>query len=575
MSDDRLRKLERRWKATGAAEDEGAYLVERMRLGLLEPAIDLAHQAALAKAIDAASAEDVRVEIDPTAPDFQLEEDVRRVLAEDLAQLDATGLARAFPRDDDGRLTLEETVLLAPYPCGQRLSRGRTVWLAACSPAKRRDDQVVSVRLVAVLPDNHAHRWDTARHLWDRGAPRPADESDPATLALLRVGRFAEALARHDVALSASVQRILGRRESDRWRVMLRRVLSECAPWAMARVSERTRLVALPGQTQLRKTSLVLGPKETGPGALLEVEDTGSNVRLPEVLWKRQLADDLGRQTLLVRPPTRAPVGLAAVAPAAERAAEVFRLLDEGPGRWTKADALARRLGPSTLTPGAIAALGNPARRLAILSLVQSVRIPVPLATLMMCLDDEDPLVRGAVVDALASSDAPEAERLAAVRRTVADEAASVREKTLRALVELGGSDEELVDLLGDRSEAVRLQAIRAVEARRIATAVPRLLRMARGTGEVGNRAIEALGTLRAREAVPLLVDAVAAADPRRDGWRLAAICTAIRRIGAADAAPPLEALLAKGLRPNIRPVVEQAVATLRRSTPRKAPKKR
>ena len=36
MSDERLRELERRWKETGAAQDEAAYLLERVRVGELE-----------------------------------------------------------------------------------------------------------------------------------------------------------------------------------------------------------------------------------------------------------------------------------------------------------------------------------------------------------------------------------------------------------------------------------------------------------------------------------------------------------------------------------------------------------
>lgn len=36
MSDTKLREAERRWRETGAAEDEGAYLVERVRAGELK-----------------------------------------------------------------------------------------------------------------------------------------------------------------------------------------------------------------------------------------------------------------------------------------------------------------------------------------------------------------------------------------------------------------------------------------------------------------------------------------------------------------------------------------------------------
>jgi hypothetical protein len=38
MSDEQLRALERRWKETGAAQDEAALLLERVRVGDLEQA---------------------------------------------------------------------------------------------------------------------------------------------------------------------------------------------------------------------------------------------------------------------------------------------------------------------------------------------------------------------------------------------------------------------------------------------------------------------------------------------------------------------------------------------------------
>lgn len=37
MPDERLRKLERRWKETGSAQDEAAYLLERVRAGEISP----------------------------------------------------------------------------------------------------------------------------------------------------------------------------------------------------------------------------------------------------------------------------------------------------------------------------------------------------------------------------------------------------------------------------------------------------------------------------------------------------------------------------------------------------------
>lgn len=68
MSDERLRELERRWKETGSAQDEAAYLLERVRMGDLaqkglELAAYLGHPAAKLSARDSFKLPDAKTGI--------------------------------------------------------------------------------------------------------------------------------------------------------------------------------------------------------------------------------------------------------------------------------------------------------------------------------------------------------------------------------------------------------------------------------------------------------------------------------------------------------------------------------
>src|SRR5262249_16134299 len=75
-----------------------------------------------------------------------------------------------FPRDERGRLSLGETVLLASYDSLPPPAAGRRLWLAVSGPARRRDPQALTLRLVALTGENQTHLWAAARWLWDARA---------------------------------------------------------------------------------------------------------------------------------------------------------------------------------------------------------------------------------------------------------------------------------------------------------------------------------------------------------------------------------------------------------------------
>lgn len=143
----------------------------------------------------------VRLGFDPADPgipateesEAQLTAAAADQLRDDLRYLAGEAVAWRFPCDEDGRLSLGESVLLARYESEGRQRRGRDVWLAAVGPARRRDEQAVTLALGSFVSDNHAHRWDAARWLWD---DRSADADEATRWGV--AGLPAEALAAPD-----------------------------------------------------------------------------------------------------------------------------------------------------------------------------------------------------------------------------------------------------------------------------------------------------------------------------------------------------------------------------------------
>lgn len=274
-----------------------------------------------------------------------IEEDLRRELGEDGCRALATSrIARNYPREADGRLPLGEIVPLTPFGQPEPTGLKRSLWVAALSPLRRRESQVVTLGLRWLIAANHAHRWDAAPWLWNGHTPRPTEqerwgvsglplsrlglsgrdaqigelqreatsEGGRAALCLLRqdAGRFGEAFALFGVEADEDVWGVLNGQapypsyedRADVWADVMRLAFQRCAPWrlrgalAAANAGRRPaarRLFALPGQAQARKVSLLLTADGDVPRFILD--GTASNARLPVTLWQRPLELDLRR----------------------------------------------------------------------------------------------------------------------------------------------------------------------------------------------------------------------------------------------------------------------------------------
>ncbi len=228
--------------------------------------------------------------LEATEMSFGLYRESLDTLRDDLAHISREKIARYFPREDDGRLPLKCDVLLAVYGClacgGAALDASTPrLWLTASSPRRRRDRQVITLRLQPLVGRNQPYHWSQARELWDTradlvrdiGAELPsfdnggqlrskllekhaAGELDFAerktlTLLLQDVARFEEAFALWDLVFDGSLRAIIqgpsdpmlrgrfdlatGQHASvDLWKPALRRILWEAAPWRLAELVE-------------------------------------------------------------------------------------------------------------------------------------------------------------------------------------------------------------------------------------------------------------------------------------------------------------------------------------------------
>jgi hypothetical protein len=251
-------------------------------------------------------------------------------LHRDLASASARAIFASFPRDEEGRLALGETVLLSRHVTAKRAPKGRETWLVAIGPMRRADGDVIVLDLATPITANEPHVWDEAPWLWDeraQGADEIArwgvangDVKAARCLELLDDGRFVEALGVYEVVLVDKVQRMLAGQPvsvhdapfAESWREVLRRALLRAAPWrfAAAIAAARSpppeakrkqkvvdlwlRLFAFPGQRHQRKASLMLVGTAKGE-VQIAIDWTGSNARLPETRWTRAIEQDLRR----------------------------------------------------------------------------------------------------------------------------------------------------------------------------------------------------------------------------------------------------------------------------------------
>ena len=164
----------------------------------------------------------------------------RAQLASARASLDAASIARAFPRDDDGRLALGARALLLRIDSSKRLAATRRVYLIVRGPRVRKDGDRLALDLADAIEDNESHAWLNAPWLWRSTAkPPPADSRAEAYGKLVDDGRFEEALAAFSIALSPSATKVLegvplsvhDSGHAPAWRDTMRRLLWELSPW--------------------------------------------------------------------------------------------------------------------------------------------------------------------------------------------------------------------------------------------------------------------------------------------------------------------------------------------------------
>lgn len=220
--------------------------------------------------------------------------------------LDAGRLHAMFPRDRSGRLRARQRVLLEPVSKGS--DRDRRPWVVAIGPARAGTNEI-AIDVENLIAVNQSERFDVAPWCWRK---KSGDIEDPETwgytpvfdgpVALLLQGRVKEGLEAAGLALDEAVSNLarggnIGLLHPDPdWPKVTRDRLCRIAPWLLLgpgveyartllkRKADGLRLFTLPNQRAIRKASIVLVP---GSPPSLEIRWTGSNGRLPLVLWQR------------------------------------------------------------------------------------------------------------------------------------------------------------------------------------------------------------------------------------------------------------------------------------------------
>lgn len=270
------------------------------------------------------------------AKDWSLTPAGKKQLAAAREGLDAGAIARAFPREDNGRLAATR-VLLAPTTSSKPLAAGRDVFLAVQGPKAKREGERLQLVLVDAIDVNETHRWMDARWLWRSDVERPADDARAAQCAaLLDAGDFDAALAMYGIALSPRAVKVLegvptGSHSSHEAesRETLRRVLWSMAVWKLASVRWGA-LALLPHQRHQVKAWIAWHPPST-----IEIEGTASNMRLARCRWAREVDWDLAR--LGIERTTKAAPALKPVKAAKAKPQKSFAEMIAGKELW-KAD---------------------------------------------------------------------------------------------------------------------------------------------------------------------------------------------------------------------------------------------
>lgn len=227
---------------------------------------------------DASLAVGLMPDFDLTQPNMQLLPESRAILDADLRHLSPDQVVWHFPSQDDGRWPLNQTVILNTYDSAQSISRFRKLCLIVESPTRRRDAQMLHLRLAPLIPENHANRWEAARWLWDERAMAateaerwgiadlPIDllrqdrvvaleqlrqlcqtnQGTPGERAALAIllqdeGRFDEAMKLFNIELGPNLWKVIGNEkvyfhychypQTATWVNAVRLAMRRCAPW--------------------------------------------------------------------------------------------------------------------------------------------------------------------------------------------------------------------------------------------------------------------------------------------------------------------------------------------------------
>ena len=383
------------------------------------PSID--HLWAIGKAKEPAPPQSMQGEALTAAADLPHEE--RRTFESDASALAARRIARFFPRDDQGLPEKRERVLLAAYgPTEQK----RRLWLHVTS-AKR---GTLKIGLESLIGENHVHRWDGARWMWDarveppspndRWGIRPDDERAQRSMTLLDEGRFSEALALFEIRWTPQVAYVLAGESlsmhdatlATRWAGEMRRALWELAPWKLQTALDQGvksgRLFTLGGQHHIRKASLMLARVPDG-GVELRIEHTGTNARLPRIAYCRSLEQDLARFEIAAPEiPIESVAPLTVETPKQVNVVKEIATLTEKlrhpePSAYDAAIKAGRKLEPSVASRVLEAAMEeeDPRVRRRAFEVASSLRNEGCIDTAMKRLDDSEWLVRNAAADFL------------------------------------------------------------------------------------------------------------------------------------------------------------------------------
>jgi len=350
------------WGTTGAEE-----VVERLRPWVLPPQRTLprpldpmAERRSLERfARGLIARQDVKcLKLEPKTEFLRLLTDAgRQQFDRDLASLSQERIIAHFPWDLAGRLELDTTVLLGTYEATTAPGRDRELCLAAVGPARRRDEQRITIQLMDLIVVNQTYRWERTPWLWkevdalpsefwgaelvqEGAASEPGDSGAPPapsqtawgykrarSLQLLDDGHIEEALALYGVTLSPDLHRLLGGERikspaccahpDEKWTNLLVATLRQSAPWLLPKAvldeAERLqtwaaqkkgrprrapnlKLLIFPGQHHSRKASLMLTGDADGQNPRLVIEATASNARLADTAWKRPIAVDFLRR---------------------------------------------------------------------------------------------------------------------------------------------------------------------------------------------------------------------------------------------------------------------------------------